>query len=372
MIDTNKLKDDLLKKNHKPPVPWELGLDSGSTLVNLACTGNPNIAFFPGHFYMLVGASRAGKTWLLLQILAEAARNRVYRKHRLIMDKPERGSLMDVPRYFGGRLAKRLEAPGGGSSSRTIEEFYDHVDDAIKEGEPFIYGLDSEDALSSEDEQKKAEQNKKARRKNKKESNEEENGEEVKIKGSYGDGKAKKNSAGLRQAHSGLEETDPGSMIFMIKQARDNPAAGPFGGDKQTRSGGRSLTYYSSLELWFNINKKITDHILGRDRIIGSMLKITVKKNRVDGWEGSVEVPFYRSYGIDDIESCINFLLLEKHWKKKSGSISAPEFDFAGKLQALVHHIEEQEAEQELRLLTGKVWQKIERACSLQRKTRYS
>ncbi len=368
MIDTEKLKNDLLVKTRKQAIPMELGLDSGLTLVNLACTGNPNVAFFPGHFNMFVGASRAGKSWLLLQILAEAARNKAYKTHRLILDQPERGALMDVPRYFGTRLPKRLEQPGRGGSSHTIEEFYDHVDDAIRIGVPFIYGLDSEDALSSEDEQKKAEQNKKARRRQSKQ--EDEDGE-VKIKGSYGDGKAKKNSAGLRQAHGGLDSTDPGSILFMIKQSRDNPAAGPFGGDKQTRSGGRSLTFYSTIELWFSVSKKITKKILDKDRTIGSMLRITVKKNRVDGWEGSVEVPFLRKYGMDDIRSCINFLLVEKHWKKKAGNIYAPEFDFAGKENKLVEYIEEEECQTELRLITAKHWSKIERLCEEKRKPRY-
>src|SRR3990167_7447509 len=119
------VKDKLLKKT---PANAEANpvtaLSSGSTLLNLAMTGNPNVCFFQGFYYVMIGDSRAGKTWLALQLFAEAAKNDRYAKHRFIYDKPERGALMDVARYFGQGFKDRMEEPSKRGSSRSLEDFY--------------------------------------------------------------------------------------------------------------------------------------------------------------------------------------------------------------------------------------------------------
>ena len=42
------------------------GLSTGSTLLNLACTGKTHAGFLPGYYYFIVGDSVSGKSFLSL------------------------------------------------------------------------------------------------------------------------------------------------------------------------------------------------------------------------------------------------------------------------------------------------------------------
>ena len=354
-MDVASLKERLKAKIESDNVEKSSTLSTGSILLNHAISGRDE-GLIPGHYYMLVGDSQAGKTWLAHQILAEASINPIYDSYQLILDNPERGALMDVRKFFGQRLADRLKPPSKQGSSRTLEEFYDNVGDVSVKG-PFIYVLDSEDALPSESQIAKVDENKTARRKGKE------------TKGSYGDGKAKVNSAGLRIAHNCLEETK--SILIVIKQTRDNIGFDAMFNPK-TRSGGRALTFYAAVELWFSIRGKLERTVLGKKRQIGSILRVAVKKNRVAGRQRSVDLHFYPDVGFDDVGSCIAWLIEEKHWQKKGEGIVAPEFDFEGTTEELVKLIESKGKGRLLRKVMGKAWGKIEEACRVERKSRYS
>lgn len=362
MSDIEEIKQRL-KENKKSLAP-KRGVSSGSTLLNLACTGDPDVGFFNGHYYLFVGDSQAGKSWLAMTVLAEACINPSFDKYRLIHDNPERGVLMDYQRYFGN-LGDRLESPSNRGSSKTLEDFYDNIDDISLEGKPFIYVLDSEDALQTETDIKKNRKDKKSRRKE----IEDGEAENVKTTGSYGTDKAKKNSAGLRMAHNCLEETD--SMLFVIKQTRDNIGFDAMFNPK-VRSGGRALTFYATLELWFSIVGKIKKTIKGKKRSVGTELKIQVKKNRIVGGDHNIDIPFYPSCGLDDVGSCVNFLVEENHWSKSGSSVTAKDLDFKGTEEKLIEMIELNNLEKDLRRITAETWKTIEESCQVNRKNRYS
>ena len=355
----------------KPKPENKVKLSSGLTLLNKAISGRTSWAFRGGHVYVFVGDSAAGKSFLMKQVFAEAANNPVFDKYRLEEDNPERGDLMDVPKFFGRRVSERLKAPKDQGHSRSLEEYYDNISDLIRAGKPFISGLDSEDALESEVTLKKAEADKKARRKERKPGDKEEE-----TKGSYGMAKPKLNSQGLRSAHRDLDKT--GSMLFMIKQTRDNIGPTAFFNPK-TRSGGHALTFYASVELWFSIAGKIKKTVRGKTRVIGSLLKIHVKKNRMSGRDRAVVVPFYPATGFDEVGSMVLWLCEEGHWpcsKDTTGKItkvSAPEFQVWDETtEALIKKIEDEGKEKELRFLVSTVWDDIEDACTLPRKMRYA
>ncbi len=334
-------------------------LSSGSTVLNLACSGKPNRCFLKGKFYYIVGDSTSGKTFLSLTCLAEASINKHFKDYEFIYDNSEDGALMNIQQFFGKAVAKRMRAPGRSKGtdiySSTIEEFYYHIDDAIKKEKPFIYILDSMDSLSSADEQSKFDEHKKAHRKGKK------------AAGSYGDGKAKKNSAGIRRLLTPLKKS--GSILIVISQTRDNLG---FGFEKKTRSGGRALRFYACLEIWSSVAKKITKTVKGKKRQLGVICKCQTKKNRLTGKDRIVEFPIYHSFGIADNESCISYLTGEGHWKQnESGIITAPEFKFKGTKKKLIKLIETKNMEKDLREITGDVWNDIEEACAVNRKKRY-
>ena len=87
-------------------------------------------------------------------------------------------------------------------------------------------------------------------------------------------------------------------------------------------------------------------------------------------------MPILHSHGIDDLGSCIDYLIDEGEWtKSKSGMIKAsglgPGFDDPMRQETLIKQIEEKELEDDLRELVGEVWAAIERACEIKRKKRY-
>lgn len=316
-----------------------------------------------GKYYFLVGDSAAGKTFFSMTCFAEACRSKLFKDYRLIYDNVEDGMLMDVEHLFGERAAARIEAPaededGTPTYSETIEEFYYNIDDAIDADVPFIYVLDSMDGLSSSYEGSKFDEQKDAYRKGKK------------AKGSFGDGKAKQNSANLRKCLKGIRELD--SILIIVAQTRDMLNAGPFQSSK-TRSGGRALRFYATVEIWLSLVGQLKKTVKGKSRKIGNKIKLQIKKNRVTGLLHEVITAIYPSYGVDDIGSCIDYLIEEGRWKKKGQKIKANSlFDEVLTKDALIKKIEgKKKLTRKLRRLVGQVWYEVEEACSLNRRRRY-
>jgi hypothetical protein len=344
-----EIKEELLASPKKEkPRPL---LSSGSTLVNLACSGKVSGAYLPGHYYLLVGGSNSGKTWLTLAALAEAANNPAFDDYQLIYDGSEGGALMSLRRFFGSKLEKRLKRV----RSETVEEFYYNLDDALNAG-PCIYVEDSMDGLSSEDEGNKFQENKKSFRAGKD------------AAGSYGDGKAKKNSSGIRQILHKLEKM--ASLLFIVAQTKANIGFGSQF-NPHTRSGGRSLTFYAAIEIWTEIREQIKKRVKGKDRQIGILSKIHVKRTRLTGKDRTVEVPIFHSHGIDDTGSLVTYLIEEGAWTEKKGLIETKGAFPDGSVEDVVQYIEENDKEKEIRMLALETWAEIEEASRVVRKARY-
>ncbi len=364
MIDVEKIKQSLMKSRSWKRKPMQASdyLSTGSTLLNLACTGKMRGGFVKGHYFFIVGDSVSGKTFLSLTCLAEASINKHFDGYRFIFDNAEDGALMNIERFFGKGVADRLEPPatdkdGNSIYSVTIEDFYFHVDDAFKAKKPFIYVLDSMDSLTSLYEGRKFDERKSAARGG------------PAAKGDWGDGKPKINSAGIRRVLSKLGKT--GSILIVISQTRDNLNAGPFEPSK-TRSGGHALRFYATLELWSSVRSRLKKTVKGKQRQVGILSRVAVKKNRLTGQERIIDIPIYHSSGIDDLGGCVDYLVEEGYWSKARTLIKAKEFEIALSREALIAHIEDKGLENELRLLVAEVWGDIEEACKVKRKSRYT
>jgi len=332
-------------------------LSSGLTLINLAMTGELGVGFRTGHCYTFTGRASSGKTWLLLQTLAEACLNKRFRKHVLLYDAPERGALMDYKRYFG-QLSERIEEP---EPSVTSEQFYARVLKMVKLG-PTIYGLDSEDALQCEAEMKRLGKADKARDKG------------TSGGGSFGTEKAKANSAGFRRTFVALSKHN--SILIMIKQARQNinPLTSKFKPD--TRSGGTAIGFFASIELWFKKVGKIRKTILKRKRTVGSLMQIRVEKNRLGNVteDHTVTIPFFRSLGFDEVGSLVRWLCEEEVWSCKGklddgGKIAA--FGMTETWDKMAEKIEAKGMTDKLRNLVVERWREIEEASKVKRRVRY-
>ncbi|MDR2115844.1 MAG: hypothetical protein LBP87_05630 [Planctomycetaceae bacterium] len=353
-------------------------LSSGCTLLNLACTNDPNGFLEKGNYMWLCGASNAGKTWLLMTMLAEAAQSEAYKDYRFIYDDVENGCLMDVEQYFGKKLQTRLEPPrrdksGNPIYSEKVEDFYFHLDDIIKTKKPFIYVLDSMDSLDSIDAEDKFEANKEIRRGN------ERKGTSKDLKGSYGDGKAKMNSQNIRRVITQLRNT--GSILVIVTQTRDNITGL---GAPQVAGGGRALKFYAHIELWLKPLGDITKSIKGKLRSIGTQVEAKIKKNRHTGQRPAIQFPIYNSYGLDDIGSMIDWLLDENIIKtektKSEGTkaekaarqvITIPQLELAATRDKLIQLIEEDNCVDELKKLVTDSWNEILEKTQVQRKKRY-
>lgn len=355
-----KKAKELLKKKRSFGAAWTEQdlLSSGSTMLNLACTGNRKGAFIKGRFYFYVGESGGGKTFHVLASLAEAVQNPNFDNYDLIFDNPEDGALMDLAKFFGERLTQRLRAPktvkGKPVSSRSVEDFYFNVSEAADTGRPFVYILDSMDALTADKDREKFEETKKASREGKK------------TAGTYMMTKQKLNSQYMPMLMDKLRQS--GSILIMICQSRDNVG---WGFEAETRGGGRAIKFYASLEIWASKGSALKKTVNGKTYPVGIVTKLRVKKNRITGRDRTVLSPIYYDYGIDDLRGCINFLIEHKHWKGSGEKVIAPEFDYKGSITRLIKKIEEEEEEVALRVLTQKVWTEIEQSLSQERKPRY-
>lgn len=354
MGDSKRIKEALLQPRVlRKSLQKSDFLSTGSTLLNLALTEKHYGGFIKGTYVLFVGDTDSGKTFICMTCLAEASINPAFDDYRFVLINKERGMLMDVEHFFGPRVAERLEL----KYCENLEDAYFEFDDMFQEGKPFICVVDSIDALSSEYEGKKFEQRKTAARKG------------TEAKGDFGDGKAKIHSRNIRRILTGLEKS--GSIIVFINQSRDNPNAGMFESSK-THSGGRAISFYATMKMWSSVVGSIPRTYKGKKRKIGIKTRIKVNRTRMTGKHREVEIPIYPSVGIDDIGSCVDYLVSEDHWtKSKSGVITAPDIDFEGQREKLIEHIEENDLEFDVHETVADVWKDIEAACQVKRKSRY-
>lgn len=372
-------------KINKKKLKYQNLLSVGSTMLSLAATNTPHGCLLKGKYYLVVGASGSGKTWISMCGFAEAMKHPRFKKYHMIYDNKEEGSNMDWEFYFGSKMAKRVKAPEPNRTvkvldtkgkdtgkrmkqpnSNTIEEFYDsvndHLDNAEREETGLIYMLDSMDSLTSEMELAKAEENKKLRK------------AEKETKGAMADGKAKANSTGLRQLMGRLEQS--GSILIIICQERDNLSS-RFGG--KTFSGGNALPYYATCQFWLKVKEEIKNEILGKKRAIGTRSKMMIYKNRLTGRkEFELIMPIYPEFGMDDIGAQIEWLISEKYWKvpaKETAKFDVPEFKLKDVTREdFARYIDENELYNELSEITTEHWQLIQEkvANKVVRKRRYS
>ena len=347
----------------------KLLIPSGCTILNLGCSDNAQGAFTPGHMVNLIGDSSAGKTFVAFTMLADMAHNSLFDDYRLIYDDVEEANEFDIPRQFGQKLADRLEPPAFITEdgveldkfSDTVQDFQIHVDDAIKDGRPFIYVLDSLDALTSRDEQATVEENLNKIRKG------------TAPSGSYGMDKPKALSQFLRLVVGKLKRTK--SFILVVSQTRDNIS--PMAFAQKTRSGGRALKFYCSHEIWLAEGAKEKK----KEREIGKMVYAKITKNKITGKARDVEFPIYNDYGVDDIGACIAFLVQEGIWKSGTksamtgGTVISGMQEFIGiekcTRDKLIREIEAQGKYKDLVALTEKTWKDIEDSIKLGRLSKY-
>lgn len=334
-------------------------IPSGSTLLNLACSDDISGAFGLGKIITLPGGSASGKTLLVLTMFAEMLKEKRFANYKYVYDDGEAALAFDIEYLFGKKLKDKIEPPGGYDDqddpihSNTIQDFESHILRLCKEEGSFIYVLDSLDSLSStqelEKEYKRALINAKS------------DDHAKDIKGSYKTEKAKILGETLRMINKNIAKTR--SSLFIIQQERSN--IGVRFGSKKTTSGGKAPFFYSSHQVWLSK----TGAIKSKERKIGTTVFAQIKKNKLTGKLRDVKFDIYNDYGLDDIGSCIDFLILEKYWTKNGRKINA--FGSSLTKNKLIDQIEEKNLENEVKDMVKLVWMTIEDSIKVNRKRRF-
>lgn len=330
-------------------------IPSGSLMLNLACSNTWHGAYEVGRMSNLIGDSSSGKTYLALEMMAQCCMDKRFDDYALIYDDVEHALSMDIEGLFGPRLAKRIEGPEGPidttDPSRTVEDLQFNICHALDSG-PCIYVVDSFDALTTEQDIEKLNEQFKARQKG------------VDIAGSYRMAKPKKASEMLQDVVSKLEKTK--SFLLIISQTRDNVTPGTF--EKRTRSGGRALKFYAQHEIWLAVTGKMKQTVHGKERVVGSNLKVKVSKNKLTGSFREVEFNFRHGYGCDDITSALNFL---KQEGLAQGGIKWTWGNYSGSLAQLISRIEDDNLERKLFRECQTAWLEVEELLKPKRKSKY-
>ena len=267
--------------------------------------------------------------------------------YRLIYDDVEAALEFNLDYLFGNEIGQRIETD---VVSETIQDFYANILKAIRKEQPFVYILDSLDALTSLEEQDRGLKMAGIKK------------QQGQQKGSYKTEKAKLLSEILRVTAREIKNKE--ALIIIVSQTRDNLG---FGFTSKTRSGGRALKFYSSHEMWLSIKEPLKK----KDTEIGILSNLKVSKNKLTGKRRNVDIPIYDDYGVDDISANIDYLVNEEVWHKEKYTISADHINLSGTKDTLIKGIEAKGLEEVVMELVGDTWQKIEEELRLDRKRRY-
>ena len=346
--------------NPEPEVT-RLFVPTGSALLNLALSDRTNGGFLTGKIVNVIGDSSSGKTFLCLTTLAETAHNPTFDDYLLVYDDTEASNEFNIEKLFGSKTAERImppsldpEEPG---HSHTMMDFQSNIRRLLKGDKPFIYVQDSFDALTTDEELKHAADLQKAR----------DSGKEA--KGTYGMEKAKQASILLRLIAADIKRTK--SLVIIISQVRTN--IDPMSFQRKTRAGGKALTFYCAVEMWLAVARKLSIKINDKNRNIGIINHIRITKNKYNGKMRELSLRILYSYGIDDINSCIDFLIEERVWTKTgTGHIISDGLFQPARQDKLVSLIERENKIKKLHAICQTTWLDIEQQLISKRPPKYS
>jgi recombination protein RecA len=361
---TEQVRKSAKRKRKKPKMeeldrftPDQL-IPMGSTLLNLAMSGTVHGGAKKGTMINIIGASHGGKTVLALTSFPEANMNQAFDEYEFLYDDAERANSFDMPHMFGKATAKRIKAPREDKKdqfSHTVEHFHTNLKHWLKKLVPFIYVLDSFDALDSLGDQKKVDEMADSIEKDKK------------ITGSYGMSKAKGASGLFRNVTQAIADTE--SVLYVISQTREN--VDPMSKSKETRSGGKALKFYAHHEMWLKPIKAIKK----KETVIGNTIRLKITKNKLTGKKREIQFDIYDDYGVDDIGSCIDYLINMERWTGGGSSKinHQDDFKFPNCTRVkMIQLIEEEPAHyRKLQRIVQEVWNDFEESIKLDRKNKY-
>ena len=273
-------------------------------LIDMVMGGEKGVYGNPaGRILNVCGDKSAGKTFICNEFIANAYWT-YGNKFKWMYADCERGYTFDTKSMYGFDI----HTPESDEPSNVEEAFYciKKFADNLKKDEFGIYVLDSLDALTSDEQDKRAEERIECIEKDKE------------MKGTFGMGKAKYLSQEFFPQLCKVLE-DKNILLIIVSQIRDNTDMFSF--EKYSRSGGKALDFYCFMVIWLATAKKITVEEGEQKLSLGGTNKLKVTKGKVPRPYRECFYTFYYQYGIDNIATGVDYLF---DIRTKSGDISAP------------------------------------------------
>jgi RecA/RadA recombinase len=317
---------------------------TGSALIDEVAGAGRGLGFESGGIVNICGQSGSGKSYLSIETLANAIHTFKDRLKYRIADT-EGGALFNTEKLYGFTVDPKC-AP----TVKTVEDFQaDALNfiESVKEGEVGLYIVDSWDGLTGSEIEERADDRQKAYTR----------GIEYEDKSFLG-GKNKFASSELFPTLvSKLQGRD---ILFVItSQVRENIGAGLYA-PKFKVTGGGALLFFSSVRLWLKPNEKFEENGLS----VGVSTHIEAKKSRGDRPFRSCLTTIWFSYGIDNVDSCINYLYDLYTDTGKMSAKANKELTWDDEIlddkEALIKYIEANNLESELYKRTHDLWEKRE------------
>jgi len=369
-------------KIEEPSKENKILIPSGCTLINLAASGSYMGAFTPGTMINIIGGSFAGKTFLAKSTMAEMAKMSEFDNYDIVEDNIEYS--YDIDPLMGKKYKQRVRAPRYDEDvpicSTLIEEVEFNLLELVKPNKPpFLYDIDSLDALTTLDEIEHAKKRAAAYEKSRKKETEEKqknNSEEKETKtaGTYGMDRAKALTRILRMFFGKIHTSNSfGIVVSQIRDKVDAPGFKFIPGPKLQRAGGKALKHYCAHEIWLTK----TEAIMKNGYVVGTWVKAVFEKNRTTGKKRTVEFPILLDYGIDDVTANVEWLISNEIWNKKakskesSGGIDTGSFAGVLPVASLIPHIETNSLQRHVARIVGQKWNEIEDKLKPDRKPKY-
>lgn len=319
-------------------------IHSSLTLLNLAASGKgKNGGWARGHIINFVGDGSSGKTLLALELAAYVYHKMMgnvsknfpkVKKIKIVYDNAE--GVMDFPikRMYSENFVNDVNW----ISSATVQECGRNVTNEIianKPGEMLLYIIDSLDALTSEEGLDRFVD---AAKKGKAED------------GAYGTEKAKYLSASFfSNICSMMQGKDV--TILIVSQVRQK--IGITFGEKYSRTGGKSLDFYTHQVCWFSEIEKLRGTFRGKEVVYGIRVLAKLKRNKVAKPFRDEEIIILFDHGTSELHSNISYL-----WGPKVKLIEFEGEEY--KRDEFIDYINKNNLQNKLVDMVEKKWKEIE------------
>lgn len=277
---------------------------TGVKLIDMVLGGEKGVYGDPaGKILRICGDKSTGKTFICNEFIANAYWT-LGAKFKWMYADCERGYSFDTQPLYGFDIwTPESDAPD------TVEEAFVYITkfaESLNDDEFGIYVLDSLDALTSDEQDKRAEETIEAVEKGKEK------------KGSYGMGKAKYLSQEFFPQLCKVIE-DKNILLIIVSQIRDNTDM--FSYEKYSVNGGKAFDFYCYMTFWLQTMKKYTYSEGDKEVILGGTNLLKVTKGKVPRPYRKCMYTYYFARGIDEVETGVDYLF---DIRTKTGDISSP------------------------------------------------